>query len=70
MTVLVPSSVNVLHVAVEAAKLGKEFSFIQVTLAVFNIGFDAWTLIKSPIRVILRVLDSLTKHVIILDPSC
>ena len=60
-------SINVLHVAVEAAKLGEELSFVQEAIAVFNVGLNAGILVESTISVFFCLVDCFSEEVIVLQ---
>ena len=69
MAGLIPSRIDVLHVAVEAAELGQKLCLVQVSLPVLNVSLYAGPLIKPAIRVLFSFVDSLAEEVIVFNPS-
>ena len=63
-----PFRVDVLHVAVEAAELGQEFSLVEVPRAILNISLDPRLFIKSTIRVQASFVKRCAEKCIILQP--
>lgn len=68
LAVAVPLRVNVLHVAIEAAPLRQELRLVEVSLIVISVGFDAWLLLETTIRVVFCFVDCQAKQSIVLKP--
>ena len=65
LALLIPSSVNILHITVKSAKFLQEFSFVEVFTIIFHVSLDSGLFIISFICVILYFVNRLSKHVIV-----
>ena len=65
---LVPNLINVLHVAIETAKLCQELAFVQVPLPIVVVCLDPRPSIKPLVCVGLDLVDRLAKLLIVAEP--
>ena len=68
LTVTVPFSIHVLHVAIKAAEFCQELCFIEVSLAVLNVSLDAGPFVEATICVVFGLVNSFTKSFVVLHP--